>query len=204
MKSVPLLVLAGLLAAGCSQQGAGSDNSYQSYLRTHSTGTAPARQPVIADTGGYGSDAAAAGLGAPDQPVASGSIGADTLAALKATAPTSNFMADDAQTASATVQSVPAYAGSVQAAGRSDAISGPNLAAYALSATQAPGQAIYPRGGFHLTSMARACAKFTSADRAQIAFLEKGGPQTDKLNLDPDGDGFACGWDPRPFQLARQ
>jgi hypothetical protein len=37
---------------------------------------------------------------------------------------------------------------------------------------------------------------------AQIAFLERGGPKRDTLGLDPDGDGFACYWDPAPFRKA--
>jgi hypothetical protein len=32
--------------------------------------------------------------------------------------------------------------------------------------------------------------------------LANGGPERDKEGLDPDGDGFACGWDPRPFRSA--
>ncbi|KEO53022.1 hypothetical protein [Thioclava pacifica] len=82
--------------------------------------------------------------------------------------------------------------------------SGPNLAAYALSVHNRPGQSVYKRGGMHLTSTEKACAKYVSADQAQLAFLAAGGPERDKLNLDPDGDGFACGWDPTPFQAARQ
>jgi hypothetical protein len=80
---------------------------------------------------------------------------------------------------------------------------GPNLASYALSASNTLGQSVYSRGGMHLTSNERACRKYASADKAQIAFLEAGGPQKDGKNLDPDGDGFACSWDPRPFQAAR-
>lgn len=80
---------------------------------------------------------------------------------------------------------------------------GPNLASYALAATNGVGQSVYPRGGFNLTSSERACNKFSSSDLAQTAFLTAGGPQKDGKNLDPDGDGFACSWDPRPFQAAR-
>ena len=28
--------------------------------------------------------------------------------------------------------------------------------------------------------------------------------ERDRMGLDPDGDGFACAWDPAPFRLARQ
>ena len=53
------------------------------------------------------------------------------------------------------------------------------------------------------TGLRRACAEFGSADRAQIAFLESGGPKRDRKGLDPDGDGFACFWNPAPFRSAR-
>jgi hypothetical protein len=39
-------------------------------------------------------------------------------------------------------------------------------------------------------------------DAAQEAFLAAGGPERDRNNLDPDGDGFACWWDPEPFRRA--
>lgn len=154
----------------------------------------------------------------PIAPPTGGTIGADALAALQATAPASTAPAIGAATGPAndpangpangpalgapldamTPAAIPAVSGA--AAGGS---TGPNLAAYALAATNAPGQAVYPRGGIKLVSSARACAKFVSPDLAQMAFLERGGPQKDPRNLDPDGDGFACGWDPRPFQTAR-
>jgi hypothetical protein len=99
---------------------------------------------------------------------------------------------------------VPAQASPAQISAAKSGAAGPNLAAYALAATQAPGSAVYPRGGIHLVSSEKACAGFVSPDLAQIAFLEAGGPEKDRKNLDPDGDGFACGWDPRPFRAALQ
>ena len=47
---------------------------------------------------------------------------------------------------------------------------------------------------------ASACRRFSNADEAQRAFLANGGPQTDRGGLDPDGDGFACSWDPTPYR----
>ena len=79
---------------------------------------------------------------------------------------------------------------------------GPNIVEFALSTTHAPGTAVYRRSGGG--SADRACGKFASADLAQQAFLERGGPDRDRLGVDPDGDGFACGWDPRPFRTALQ
>ncbi len=50
--------------------------------------------------------------------------------------------------------------------------------------------------------MERNCAKYGSPDLAQMAFLSKGGPKRDRMGLDPDGDGYACSWDPAPFRQA--
>lgn len=81
---------------------------------------------------------------------------------------------------------------------------GPNIVEYALSTTNSVGQPVYRRSGLRgVSSSQRACAKYASPDLAQIAFLQAGGPKRDRKNLDPDGDGFACSWDPAPFRLAR-
>ena len=79
---------------------------------------------------------------------------------------------------------------------------GPNIVEFALSTRHEPGARIYGRFGIRLTSPARACARYESPDKAQEAFLARGGPERDPMGLDPDGDGFACGWDPRPFRAA--
>ena len=76
---------------------------------------------------------------------------------------------------------------------------GPNIVEFALSTTHGVGTQTYRRSGFG-GNPDRACGKFASADLAQQAFLERGGPQRDRLGVDPDGDGFACSWDPRPFR----
>lgn len=78
---------------------------------------------------------------------------------------------------------------------------GVNIVDFALSSTNQPGQKVYRRSGLR-GDPARSCAKYASSDLAQEAFLSAGGPDRDRLNLDPDGDGFACGWDPRPFRQA--
>lgn len=81
--------------------------------------------------------------------------------------------------------------------------SSPNIVSYALESTQPVGTRVYSRSGFNLEAKARRnCAKYASADQAQIAFLSAGGPERDRKGLDPDGDGFACGWDPTPFRKA--
>ncbi|MCU0803447.1 MAG: hypothetical protein MUD11_17110 [Rhodobacteraceae bacterium] len=79
---------------------------------------------------------------------------------------------------------------------------GPNIVAFALSTTHGVGQPQYRRSGIG-GNPERACAKYPSADLAQQAFLERGGPERDRLGVDPDGDGFACSWDPRPFRAAQ-
>lgn len=75
--------------------------------------------------------------------------------------------------------------------------SGVNVALYAQQTTHPVGARIYPRGSRGFGS---ACGRYSSADDAQRAFLAAGGPNTDQLGLDPDGDGFACKWDPAPYR----
>lgn len=77
---------------------------------------------------------------------------------------------------------------------------GANIAQFATSTSHAPGTKMYSRSGIRFRSYEAACAPFSSADLAQIEFLNRGGPQRDPMGVDPDGDGFACGWDPRPFR----
>lgn len=81
------------------------------------------------------------------------------------------------------------------------AASGPNIVQFALATNHMPGTKMYGRSSFRLKSYESACAPFTSADLAQEEFLRRGGPERDALGVDPDGDGFACGWDPRPFRI---
>lgn len=80
---------------------------------------------------------------------------------------------------------------------------GPNIVEYALSSKQPVGTSVYRRLGLNAASkFERNCAQYPSADQAQLDFLRRGGPEKDRLGLDPDGDGYACGWDPRPFRNA--
>lgn len=80
---------------------------------------------------------------------------------------------------------------------------GPNIVEYAINARNPLGQQAYTRMGLHFSNYESNCAKFASQDLAQVEFLRRGGPQRDPGNLDPDGDGYACRWDPTPFQKAR-
>lgn len=81
---------------------------------------------------------------------------------------------------------------------------GANIVAYALATTHPVGTQIYSRMGIALASRsARNCAEYPSADQAQLDFLNRGGPDRDRKALDPDGDGYACDWDPTPYRRAR-
>lgn len=80
---------------------------------------------------------------------------------------------------------------------------GPNIVEYALAAPNNRGQEWYSRSILTTQSrFERNCASYRSPDDAQRDFLSRGGPERDPRGLDPDGDGFACGWDPAPFRAA--
>lgn len=82
---------------------------------------------------------------------------------------------------------------------------GPNIVAYALQTSHARGTQQYRRTGFNKQAkFDRACAQYATPDQAQIDFLALGGPRKDRKGMDPDGDGFACNWDPTPFRRAAQ
>ncbi len=87
---------------------------------------------------------------------------------------------------------------------RSDA-AGPNVVEYALQTKHARGTKVHTRFGLGGQSkMARNCAGYASDDDAQADFLASGGPSRDRMGLDPDGDGYACGWDPSLYRRAAQ
>ena len=79
-----------------------------------------------------------------------------------------------------------------------------SIVEFALATTNSVGQSQYKRAGvFAQSRFDRNCAKYPSPDKAQEAFLQAGGPKRDPKGLDPDGDGFACYWDPAPFRSAK-
>ncbi len=81
--------------------------------------------------------------------------------------------------------------------------SGPSIVEFALSTRNRVGEPVYARSTILAQSrFNKNCAKYASPDQAQQAFLKAGGPKRDGMGLDPDGDGFACYWDPAPFRLA--
>jgi hypothetical protein len=81
---------------------------------------------------------------------------------------------------------------------------GPNIVAFAISTNHPIGTQMYKRSRLSLNSYNAACARFASPDLAQTAFLAAGGPNKDRKGVDPDGDGYACAWDPTPFRTAVQ
>ena len=79
----------------------------------------------------------------------------------------------------------------------------PSIVEFALATTNLVGQAVYSRSIIGAQRrFNRNCAKYPSSDMAQADFLKLGGPKRDRKGLDPDGDGFACYWDPTPFRQA--
>lgn len=78
----------------------------------------------------------------------------------------------------------------------------PVLVRYAFEARHAPGTPVHPRTQPSAERAAWACAGHASPDAAQLTFLAAGGPRLDPRGMDPDGDGFVCGWDPAAVRVA--
>lgn len=77
----------------------------------------------------------------------------------------------------------------------------PNIVQYALQAPNNRGEEVFDRSGLSGEGrFQRNCASYRTPDEAQRDFLTRGGPTRDRLGIDPDGDGFACGWDPQAFR----
>ena len=74
-----------------------------------------------------------------------------------------------------------------------------NLAVFARSVSNNIGEKIYYRN-FLSNENNSNCKKFSNKNAAQIFFLENGGPKNDYHNIDVDGDGFACSWDPSIYR----
>ena len=76
----------------------------------------------------------------------------------------------------------------------------PSIVEYAIKSTNPVGTQLYSRPFASKTRFDWNCAKYSSQSAAQEAFLVWGGPKVDPRGIDPDGDGFACYWDPKPFR----
>jgi len=79
---------------------------------------------------------------------------------------------------------------------------GPNIVDFALSTTHRVGEPRYTRSPFGQGRHEANCRGFRSPDLAQEWFLANGGPTRDRRALDPDGDGFACDWNPDIYRAA--
>ncbi len=75
---------------------------------------------------------------------------------------------------------------------------------FALSTTHPVGSQMYKRSGLKFKSPEAACQRYGSDMEAQEQFLAAGGPERDRKGIDPDGDGFACGFNPAAFRAAKQ
>ncbi len=84
------------------------------------------------------------------------------------------------------------------------ASTGTNIVEYALATQHPLGVKLFRRSPFKANKAAAACASQPTEDAAQEAFLTAGGPDRDRLGLDPDGDGYACGWDPNTYRAVAQ
>ncbi|MCX7643710.1 MAG: hypothetical protein N2Z62_00235 [Rhodobacteraceae bacterium] len=134
-------------------------------------------------------------LGASPAPAAAAAAPAPAPSYATAAAPLSAVEPQSiAPTAAATLPNAPAAA----------EFDGANIVAFALATTHPVGQQMYRRTNLFGTARTeRACARYPSPGLAQEAFLSRGGPERDPLGLDPDGDGYVCGWDPAPFRNFR-
>lgn len=76
-----------------------------------------------------------------------------------------------------------------------------NVVQFARETTHPVGTKRYNRPAFRdRIQSASVCRRFDNDDEAQRQFLANGGPSTDRFNLDPDGDGFACQFDPEKYR----
>lgn len=83
------------------------------------------------------------------------------------------------------------------------ATEGVNIALFAQQTTNAVGERRYSRPVTARVSGTGNCRRFSTPEQAQRVFLSSGGPQRDTYGLDPDGDGFACNFDPAPYRRLR-
>lgn len=184
------LVVSVLALAGCGEHLGWNPNyrfnatDYGQYLTAREaslTGVRPASQTIPV----------ALPVKAPTATDIAGQTPVPAPASMSAAAPRRAARAPQADRASPPATAGGRYPGST-----------PVLVRYAIEAGHAPGARVHPRPQqpAPASRLAAACAAHASADAAQIAFLAAGGPRLDPRGMDPDGDGFVCGWDPAPFR----
>ena len=81
-----------------------------------------------------------------------------------------------------------------------------DVVSFALNTKHTPGTVLFRRNTlfFNRDKYLERCESYIDSEAAQQAFLDAGGPEVDDLNLDPDGDGFACSWNPAKYRLVLQ
>jgi hypothetical protein len=79
---------------------------------------------------------------------------------------------------------------------------GPSIVEYALATQHPVGVKLFRRSPLKFKKLDVVCAPYANEDLAQEAFLAAGGPDRDRMGMDPDGDGYACAWDPSPYRAA--
>lgn len=77
----------------------------------------------------------------------------------------------------------------------------PRVAAFAIRTTHQPGERMWRRNPLRADGRS-ICTQFPTRDQAQDRFLADGGPERDPNGLDPDGDGFVCGFDPAELRAS--
>ena len=218
LKNIAIVTLGALALAGCatqvpdSGQGVGFDDYAEYELErarrdAQLQGTPLPQQGAIVPptTGGVNSnDLAAAGItgGPAPQPTPTAALGSNPdisdEQSFDAVASRESIESDAERRArqAAAYQLIEATALPVRN-GRVE----PNIVQYALQAPNDRGEPVFDRGGLSGEArFQRNCAKYRTPDEAQRDFLTRGGPTRDRLGIDPDGDGFACGWDPQAFR----
>ena len=71
---------------------------------------------------------------------------------------------------------------------------------FAVKTTHPVGKRRYNRLTVNMGNVTKPCLRYQSEELAQFAFLRSGGPNIDSRGVDPDGDGYACGWDPSVYR----
>ena len=71
---------------------------------------------------------------------------------------------------------------------------------FAVKTTHPVGKRRYNRLTVNMGNVTKPCLRYQSEELAQYAFLRSGGPNIDSRGVDPDGDGYACGWDPSVYR----
>lgn len=217
---LPLFLLAPLALAACASSQGDSYGSYMAQREAELAGGAPEgviSGPAVSSSSLDGVPAAQTYSAAPTAPVPTYPAQTSSASSSQAEAPRAAVFAgiSDEQSFSAvssreTIESDKARIERNRANYQVIAPTalpqrrggmGPNIVEYALQTNNPVGQPLYSRVNPLRGSLnARNCAKYASPDLAQQAFLEAGGPDRDRHSLDPDGDGYACSWDPAPFR----